>query len=61
MAAIAIGAGGMWWITPALTCDGTRITLQDQSTRPICYRFNGPPTPAAAPETPPAVKKLGAR
>lgn len=52
---LLIGAGllGMglqwWWLTPTLSCD---LTYQ---TRPICYRFNGPPvpeSPAVAPQPP---------
>jgi hypothetical protein len=55
-----LGMGLQWWLTPTLDCDG--LTYQ---TRPICYRFNGPPVPEApaapqppaqppAPATPPA-------
>jgi hypothetical protein len=45
VAAVAVGFGIHWWMTPTLNC------AAELGGRTICYRFDGPPPPA--PQTQP--------
>jgi hypothetical protein len=53
-----VGAGIVWWETPALECGTVSMTMADKSTRPICFRFNGPARPAPTVPVEPEAKPV---